>query len=294
MIEATSPAVVRSIMQRFGISCRKSLGQNFLIDANIVNKITAAAGLTESDLVVEIGPGLGALTSRIARNAGKVLAVEVDGGLLPALAEVLEGVENVEVVQGDALKINFDTMVGEKTGGKFGRGVEKYKLMANLPYYITSPLLLHLLLSRFNISLIVVMVQKEVAARLAASPGTKAYGALSLAVQYFTEPKMLFHVPRTVFLPQPDVDSVVVRLAVRPEPAVAVHNEEVFFKIIRAAFGQRRKTLLNSLAGSNLDADRETCLRVLRNADINPGRRGETLSLKEFAVLADRFVEAIG
>jgi len=280
-------------MQRFGISCRKGLGQNFLIDSNIVNKITAAAELTESDLVVEIGPGLGALTARIARSAGKVLAVEVDRGLLPALTEVLEGAENVEVVQGDALKINFDTMVEEKTGGKFGRG-EKYKLMANLPYYITSPLLLHLLLSRFNISLIVVMVQLEVAARLAASPGTKAYGALSLAVQYFTEPKMLFHVPRTVFLPQPDVDSAVVRLAVRPEPAVTVHNEEAFFKIIRAAFGQRRKTLLNSLAGSSLGADRETCLRVLRNAGIDPGRRGETLSLAEFAVLADRFMEARG
>ncbi|MFA4886122.1 MAG: 16S rRNA (adenine(1518)-N(6)/adenine(1519)-N(6))-dimethyltransferase RsmA [Desulfotomaculaceae bacterium] len=294
MFEVISPAVVRSIMQRFGISCRKSLGQNFLIDSNIINKIIAGAELTDADLVVEIGPGLGALTGRIAARAGKVLAVEVDRGLLPALAEVLEGAGDIEVVQGDALKIDFDLLAWEKTGGAFGRGAGKYKLMANLPYYITTPLLMHLLLNRFNISLIIVMVQLEVAARLAALPGTRAYGALSLAVQYFTEPKILFRVPRTVFFPQPDVDSAVVRLAVRPEPAVQVPSEEEFFKIIRASFGQRRKTLINSLSGSNLGVDKETCLRALKQSGIDPGRRGETLSLAEFAVLAGNFMELKG
>jgi len=294
LFEVISPAVVRSIMQRFGISCRKSLGQNFLVDSNIINKIIAGAELTDADLVVEIGPGLGALTGRIAARAGKVLAVEVDRGLLPALAEVLEGAGDIEVVQGDALKIDFDMLAWEKTGGKFGRGAGKYKLMANLPYYITSPLLMHLLLNRFNISLIIVMVQLEVATRLAALPGTKAYGALSLAVQYFTEPKILFRVPRTVFFPQPDVDSAVVRLAIRPEPAVQVPSEEEFFKIIRASFGQRRKTLINSLSGSNLGVDKETCLRALKQSGIDPARRGETLSLAEFAVLAGNFMELKG
>lgn len=291
MIEVHSPAAARAIMHRHGISCRKSLGQNFLMDPNIIDKITGAAGLTPDDLVVEIGPGLGALTTKIARNAGKVLAVEVDRGLLPALAETLAGVGNVEVIQGDALEVDFDKMVEEKTGGVYGRGGRKYKLLANLPYYITSPLLMHLLHGRFNLSLMVVMIQLEVAARMSASPGTKDYGALSVAVQYFAEPKLLFRVPRTVFFPSPGVDSVVVRLTVRPEPAVAVRDEEAFFKVVRASFGQRRKTLLNALAGSALGLHREACQRALENAGIDPGRRGETLSLVEFAALTESVFE---
>lgn len=288
MTEVNSPAAVRAIMNRYGISCRKSLGQNFLIDSNIINKIIGAAELTPADLVVEIGPGLGALTTRAVRSAGKVLAVEVDRGLLPVLAGILEG--DVEVIQGDALEIDFDRMVGEKTGGAFGRGGKQYKLLANLPYYITSPLLMHLLLGRFNVSLIIVMIQLEVAARLTAVPGTKEYGALSVAVQYFTEPKMLFRVPRTVFYPPPGVDSAVVRLAVRSEPAVAVRDEEAFFRVVRASFGRRRKTLLNALAGSGLGVDRGVWQSVLGNAGIDPGRRGETLTLAEFAALTDSFL----
>ncbi|TEB12227.1 16S rRNA (adenine(1518)-N(6)/adenine(1519)-N(6))-dimethyltransferase RsmA [Pelotomaculum propionicicum] len=294
MFEAISPAVVRAVMQRFGLSCRKSLGQNFLVDSNIINKIIAAAELTAADLVVEIGPGLGALTGRIAGRAGRVLAVEVDKGLLPALSEMLAGAGVIEVIEGDALKIDFDRLVWEKTGGEFGRGRGKYKLMANLPYYITSPLIMHLLMNHFNLSMIIVMVQLEVAARMTALPGTKAYGALSLAVQYFTEPKMLFRVPRTVFFPQPDVDSAVVRLSVRPSPAVRVASEEEFFKIIRASFGQRRKTLLNSLTGSNLGLDKESFLRALKKSGIDHARRGETLSLAEFAVLTGNIMELKG
>lgn len=290
MIEVASPAAVRSLMQRHGLSCRKSLGQNFLIDANIINKIIAAAELTPSDLVVEIGPGLGALTARAAGSAGKVLAVEVDRGLLKVLAETLEGAGDLAVIHGDALEIDFDRLAHEQTAGAFGRGGKSYKLLANLPYYITSPLLLHLLLKRFNISLLVVMIQLEVAARLAAAPGSKDYGSLSVVVQYYTEPKFLFRVPRTVFYPPPGVDSAVVRLATRPRPAVAVRDEAVFFKVVRASFGKRRKTLLNSLAGSGLGPDRETWQEVLEKAGIDPGRRGETLSLEEFAALADSLV----
>jgi 16S rRNA (adenine1518-N6/adenine1519-N6)-dimethyltransferase len=278
-------------MQSRGISCRKSLGQNFLIDNNIIYKIIAAAELTNSDLVVEIGPGLGALTAQIARTAGKVVAVEVDRGLIAALPELLGGVQNVELIQADALKIDFDRMIEERTGGEYGSSGKKYKLIANLPYYITSPVLMHLLLGRFNISIIVIMVQVEVAERLAASPGTKAYGALSLAVQYFTKPEILFRVPRTVFYPKPGVDSAVLRLSVRPEPAVVVHDENALFKIIRSSFGKRRKTLLNSLTNSDLGIDRETCLRALNNSGIDPGRRGETLSLAEFASLTDSILE---
>lgn len=291
MIEINSPAAVRAIMHRYGIACRKSLGQNFLLDSNIINKIIGVADLTPADLVVEIGPGLGSLTTRVARAAGRVLAVEVDRGLMPALAETLEGAGDVEVIQGDALDIDFDRMVEEKTGGDFGRGGKQYKLLANLPYYITSPLLMHLLLGRFNFSLMIVMIQLEVAARLVAVPGTKDYGALSVAVQYFAEPKMLFRVPRTVFYPSPGVDSAVVRLVVRPEPAVAVRDEGAFFRVVRAAFGLRRKTLLNSLAGSDLGIDREAWQSVLGNAGIDPGRRGETLTLKEFAALTESFLE---
>jgi len=292
LIQTTSPSAIRSIMQRHGISCRKSLGQNFLTDKNIIEKIIAAAELKDTDLVVEIGPGLGALTAQIALAAEKVIAVEVDRGLIAALAEVLEELQNVEIVQDDALKTDFDLLIGERTGGLYGKGAKKYKLMANLPYYITSPIIMHLLMARFNISMMVIMIQAEVAERLAASPGSKAYGALSLAVQYFTEPEILFRVPRTVFYPKPGVDSAVVRLSVRSEPAVTVRDETAFFKTVRAAFGKRRKTLLNALTGSIIGIDRETCLRALKNSGIDPVRRGETLSLAEFATLTESILEA--
>ena len=291
MIQMISPAAIRNIMQSHGISCRKSLGQNFLIDNNIIGKIIASAELTRSDLVVEIGPGLGALTTEIARQAGKVIAVEVDRGLITALSEVLTGQQNVELILGDAMKIDFDRLAGESTAGEYGSTGKKYKLMANLPYYITTPVLMRLLLGRFNISIIVIMIQVEVAERLAAVPGSKTYGALSLAVQYFAKPEILFRVSRTVFYPKPGVDSAVVRLVVRPAPAVVVRDENMLFNIIRAAFGKRRKTLLNSLTGSALGLDRETCLSGLEIAGIDPGRRAETLSLAEFASLTDSIIE---
>jgi len=291
LIQVASPAAVRSIMRRHNISCRKSLGQNFLVDLNIIKKILDSAELTLDDLVLEIGPGLGALTAQAAQNAGKVLAVEVDRGLLPVLAETLEGAGNVEVIEGDALKTDFDRLAGEKTGGLFGSGGKKYKLIANLPYYITSPLLMHLLMNRFNFSVAIVMVQLEVAERLAAGPGVKQYGALSVAVQYFTESKILFKVPRTVFFPAPEVDSAVVRLSQRALPAVSVRDEKTFFKLVRAAFGRRRKTLLNSLDGSGLGPDKATWLKVLQRCGIDASRRGETLALAEFACLTGAYLD---
>jgi len=251
----------------------------------MIRKIISAAGLTPECLVVEIGPGLGALTVQAAQKAGKVLAVELDRGLIAPLNEVLKGAGDVEIVPGDALETDFDALVEEKTSGIFGRDGRGYKVLGNLPYYITSPLLMHLLRGKFNIFLMIIMIQSEVAARLTAVPGTKEYGSLSVAVQYFTEPKILFRVPGSCFFPPPGVDSAVVRLAVRPAPPVAVHDEELFFKVVRAAFGRRRKTLLNSLAGSGLGGNKDFWLQVLENAGLDPRRRGETLTLAEFAVL---------
>lgn len=290
-MEVTSPVAVRDILNRYRLACRKSRGQNFLIDHNIAAKIVAAADLSPADLVVEIGPGLGALTTRAAGLAGRVLGVEIDRGFLLPLEEVLAGLQNVLVIQGDALEIDFDRLVQEQTEGVFGREGKRYKLLANLPYYITSPLLMRLLHEHYNLSLMVIMVQLEVAARLVAMPGSKDYGALSVAVQFFAEVKLLFRVPKTVFFPVPAVDSAVVRLVMRQRPAVPVQDEKTFFKVVRAAFGKRRKTLLNALATSDLGVDKELLKTVLRSCGINPDRRGETLCLAEFARLTDSLVK---
>jgi 16S rRNA (adenine1518-N6/adenine1519-N6)-dimethyltransferase len=214
-----------------------------------------------------------------------VLAVEIDRGLALVLQEVVDGAGDVEIIREDALKIDFDALVAEKTAGEFGVGGKPYKLVANLPYYITSPLLMHLLTARSNISQMVVMVQYEVGARLAAVPGTKDYGVLSVAAQYFSQVSILFRLPGTVFYPSPTVDSAVVRLTVSPlaEPAV---DEDVFFRIVRAAFAKRRKTLLNALTGSALGYNKEQWQSILKKADLDPMRRGETLSLAEFTKLA--------
>jgi len=289
--ELTSPSAVRKIIQAHGFKVRKALGQNFLMDANIIEKIVRFADLTEQDLTFEIGPGLGVLTRRLARSAGRVIAVELDQNLLPILQETLADFPNAEVVHGDALKVDFDRLAEERTAGVFGRQGKKYKLVANLPYYITTPLLMHLLTNGFNLERLVVMMQREVADRLQASPGGKDYGSLSVAVQYYTVPEIVVRVPKTVFYPAPDVDSAVVRLTKREAPPVDVTSEELFFKVVRAAFGQRRKTLLNSLTGSGLAA-RETWLEVLSKTGIDPARRGETLSLQEFADLANTFWSA--
>jgi 16S rRNA (adenine1518-N6/adenine1519-N6)-dimethyltransferase len=290
LLEVASPGAVRGLLRRYNIACRKSLGQNFLVDANIINKILQESALTRDDLVLEIGPGLGALTGEAAQKAGRVVAVEIDRGLLPVLAETLAGAGNVEVIEGDALKTDFDRLAAEQTGGVFGRDAKPYKLLGNLPYYITSPLLMHLLLNRFNFSQAIVMVQLEVAERLDAVPGNKQYGSLSVAVQYFTETKLLFKVPRTVFFPTPEVDSAVLRLTRRSRPAVEVEDEKTFFKVVRAAFGQRRKTLLNSLVGAGLGPDKGAWQKILATCGLAPSRRGETLTLAEFAALTKAYL----
>ncbi|AEG13715.1 Ribosomal RNA small subunit methyltransferase A [Desulfofundulus kuznetsovii DSM 6115] len=281
MSEQVSPGKVRAILEKHNIHLRKSLGQNFLMDGNMVRKIVKASRFLPGDVVVEIGPGAGTLTAALAGTCFHVVAIELDKRLLPVLEEVLGGLQNVTVVFKDALKVDFDRLVAEVTGAT------TYKVVANLPYYITTPLIMHLL-RQSGVTGMVLMIQLEVAERLVAGPGSKDYGAFTVAVQYYCRPEILFRVPRTVFFPQPEVDSAVVRLAKRQEPEVAVDDEDLFFTLVRGAFGQRRKTLANALAGAKIFSGwtRATWEEVLKRAGIDPRCRGETLGLKEFAALA--------
>lgn len=282
-MDPAAPGIVKEIISRHGFRIKKSLGQNFLIDGNIIKKIVETVEPGREDTVVEIGPGFGALTRPLAQRARRVIAVEIDRRLIPILKETLAGHDNVQLVEADALKTDFSRLVHDQAGDE----KVKFKVAANLPYYITTPLVMHLLEGRFAIGRIVVMVQEEVARRLTARPGTGEYGALTLAANYYARTEMVFRVPRTVFIPRPEVDSAVVRLDVLDKPAVPVNDQKTFFNLVRAAFGQRRKTLLNAVGGMECGLSREDWINVFRRADIDPGRRGETLNLEEFARLAD-------
>jgi len=264
------------ILQAFHLHASKRLGQNFLIDANIVRGIVEAAGIVSGDRVLEIGPGIGTLTQGLAEAGAAVTAVELDKKLPAVLAETLAGYEQVRIVPGDILKIDIRALMSD----------EPFKVVANLPYYITTPILMALLEQRLPVSSIVTMVQKEVAERMTARPGGKEYGSLSVAVQYYTEPAIVLDVPPRSFLPAPEVDSVVIACRVRTQPAVTVKDERLFFRLVRAAFGQRRKTLANAL--KTLGMERERLAQAMEAAAIDAGRRGETLSLTEFARLADQ------
>ncbi|WP_418791306.1 16S rRNA (adenine(1518)-N(6)/adenine(1519)-N(6))-dimethyltransferase RsmA [Phosphitispora sp. TUW77] len=280
-----SPAAVRQVLDKYEFVFQKRLGQNFLIDGNIINKIVDAASLDSEDTVLEIGAGIGALTSALAVKAGKVVTIEIDKNLQPLLEETLSAYTNIDLFWGNAVKTDFDALISEKTQGQFGKNGRPYKVVANLPYYITTPLLMHALENCFNISLIILMVQKEVADRIAAVPGTKDYGALTLGVNYYSNPQKVFKVPRKVFIPQPDVESAVIRLILRKHPPAQVINEQAFFCVVKAAFGQRRKTLLNAL--SSLGIDKNQLSIILYDLGINPERRGETLSFEEFAGISN-------
>lgn len=276
----TSPSVVRALLREHGVNVKKRFGQNFLIDQNILEKIVAAAELRVEDTVLEIGPGVGALTEALAQKAGAVVAVEIDDQLLPLLRQVLAPYENVRLIHGDALRIDWSEALGPVTS---------LKIVANLPYYITSPLIMGFLESTLPIQLMVLMVQAEVAERLAAVPGSKAYGALTVAVQYRAEVRRIAKVPRTVFYPQPNVDSAVVALRIRPYTVQAA-DEEVFSTLVRSAFAQRRKTLrkaLMPLAGE-MDFDVE---ELLQSAGIDPSLRGESLAVDSYVALANAIVE---
>jgi len=278
MNELASPSVAGKILQEHNFRCRKSMGQNFLVDGNIVDKIIASARLEKDDIVVEIGAGLGVITKAAALKSEMVVAIELDKNLLLILKETLQESGNVRIVAGNALDFDFDELVQTYTGHS-----GSYKIIANLPYHITTPLIMHLVRGKYNISYFVLMVQAEVAERIAALPGGKDYGALSVAVQYYTKVEYLFRVPGSVFIPRPEVDSAVIRLTKREKPAVEVPDEDLFFKIVRGSFGQRRKKLLNAIGSEFSYIPRDKLRNILLAAGVDPGRRGETLRPGEFA-----------
>ncbi|OKO93500.1 16S rRNA (adenine(1518)-N(6)/adenine(1519)-N(6))-dimethyltransferase RsmA [Geobacillus proteiniphilus] len=289
--DIATPGRTKEILDRYGFSFKKSLGQNFLIDANILRKIVDVADISPDTGAIEIGPGIGALTEQLARRAKKVVAFEIDGRLLPILADTLSPYDNVRIFHQDVLKADLHAVIAEELADVSDRMV-----VANLPYYVTTPIIMKLLTERLPIRGMVVMLQKEVADRLAAKPGTKDYGSLTIAVQYYTEAEVVMTVPRTVFMPQPNVDSAVIRLVKRQRPPVVVDDEGVFFQVVRASFAQRRKTLFNNLT-NNLPGgkeNKEQIERALAALGIDPRRRGETLDIAEFASLSNALAPLFG
>lgn len=279
-MELTNPAVIRALMQQHGKQFAKSLGQNFLTDAGVLDCIVEQSGIGAETDVLEIGPGIGVLTARLCRSARKVVSVELDDKLLPILADTLAEFDNVEIVHGDILKTDIGALVQERFGGK------KVQVAANLPYYITSPILMRLIEARRWISSVTVMVQKEVAQRIAASPGGKDYGVLSVAVQAYGDVELLTEVPPESFLPPPKVSSAVIRIRLSDEPRI-VANETLFFKIVKASFAQRRKTLCNSLSATMPQYDKERIRACLAECGLSETVRAERLSLEDFAKLTN-------
>ena len=277
-------SVTKAVLERHGFTFKKSFGQNFLTDTNILQKIVDTAEIDNQVNVIEIGPGIGALTEFLAERAAQVMAFEIDHRLVPILADTLRDFDNVTVVNEDILKVDLAQHIQN-----FENPDLPIKVVANLPYYITTPILMHLIESGIPFSEFVVMMQKEVADRISAQPNTKAYGSLSIAVQYYMTAKVAFIVPRTVFVPAPNVDSAILKMVRRPEPAVAVEDESFFFKISKASFTHRRKTLWNNLTGyfGKTEEVKDKLTRALDQAGLSPSVRGEALSLAEFASLAD-------
>ena len=277
-------SVTKAVLERHGFTFKKSFGQNFLTDTNILQKIVDTAEIDKQVNVIEIGPGIGALTEFLAENAAEVMAFEIDDRLVPILADTLRDFDNVTVVNQDILKVDLNQYIAE-----FKTPDLPIKVVANLPYYITTPILMHLIESKIPFQEFVVMMQKEVADRMQVGPGTKDYGALSLAVQYYAEPYIVANVPPNCFMPRPKVGSAVIRLTRHKEPPVQVENEKLMFQIIRASFNQRRKTLANGLNNSpEIHLPKEVITTAIESLGKGPSVRGEALTLQEFAVLSDR------
>ncbi|AOM84628.1 16S rRNA (adenine(1518)-N(6)/adenine(1519)-N(6))-dimethyltransferase RsmA [Salisediminibacterium beveridgei] len=288
--EIATPTRTKAILEAYGFKVKKSLGQNFLIEPNVLRNIVEAAGITGESGVIEIGPGIGALTEQSAKVAERVLAYEIDQRLLPILQDTLSDYPHVEVCHGDVLKADVHRDV-ERV---FKKG-QDLAVIANLPYYVTTPIMMKLLEEELPVRVMVMMMQKEVAERIAAVPGSKNYGSLSIAVQYYAEAETVFHVSKTVFVPQPNVDSAILRLTKRDKPPVEVIDEAYFFALIQGAFTQRRKTVLNNL--STYFKDRLTkaeTAAILHSQDIDPVRRAETISIEEFARISDAFYMKTG
>ena len=278
----SNPQKTIEMIQKYGFAFQKKFGQNFLIDAHVLEKIVKAAEITKEDYVVEIGPGIGTLTQYLAESAREVTAIEIDKALLPILKETLADYDNVSVINQDVLKADLKALAEEKNGGK------PFKVVANLPYYITTPIIMGLFENHIPLDSITVMVQKEVASRMQAGPGTKDYGALSLAVQYYAEPYIAANVPPNCFIPRPNVGSAVIRLTRFEKPPVQVDDEAFMFKIIRASFNQRRKTLINGLNNSpEVPYTKEEIAAAIEKLGTSQSIRGEALTLEQFAALAN-------
>lgn len=281
-MDLTSPRTIRSIQEKFGFTFKKGLGQNFLTSQNVLEEIVDAAEIDSG--VIEVGPGFGVLTSELAKNSDKVVTIEIDERLIDVLEYTLADYDNVKIVNADILKLDLHKLIQEEFGN------EKVSIAANLPYYITTPIITKLLEEKLPLKNIVVMVQKEVALRMAAKPSSKDYGAITVLCQYYTEPSVVTNVPASLFVPPPKVDSAVLRLKIRENPAVHVTDEKMFFRVVKAAFSQRRKTLLNCLC-SNFSFPKEEMSALLEGIGITPSRRGETLSLQEFADISDAITQ---
>ncbi|MEG1846836.1 MAG: 16S rRNA (adenine(1518)-N(6)/adenine(1519)-N(6))-dimethyltransferase RsmA [Lachnospiraceae bacterium] len=277
-----NPKNTIEILKKYHFMFRKKYGQNFLIDGNILDKIVESAQITKEDCVIEIGPGIGTMTQYLAEVAKEVIAVEIDKALIPILEDTLSAYDNVTVLNEDILKVDMNQLVQERNQGK------PIKVVANLPYYITTPIIMGLFESHVPLESITIMVQKEVADRMQVGPGTKDYGALSLAVQYYAHPHVVMQVPPTCFMPQPKVGSAVIRLDKYETPPVAVENEAFFFKIIRASFNQRRKTLMNGLQNADsLSLGKEILIEALEEMNLSLTIRGEALNLEQFAHISN-------
>ena len=274
------PSDIKAIKEMFGMKFSKSLGQNFLTSRDVLLDICGAAEVGADDLVIEIGPGIGVLTKELARDAGKVVGIEIDEALIKIMEFTLNGLNNVKIIRDNILKLDLHALIEEEKGD-----LKNIKICGNLPYYITSPILLKLIEEYKSVKSMTCMIQKEVAERVAAGPGSKAYGALSVALQYKSDVTYIRDVPKTVFMPQPKVDSAVIRLDTLETPRVEPRDEKLFMSVIRAAFGMRRKTLANSLGSTGFD--KEKIIEALERAGIDPNRRAETLSIEEFARVSD-------
>ena len=286
MEKLSNPQKTIEVLQKYNFSFQKKFGQNFLIDPHVLDKIIAAAEITKDDFVLEIGPGIGTLTQYLAEAAREVVAVEIDSSLIPILEDTLSSYDNVSVINEDVLKVDLRKLAEERNGGK------PIKVVANLPYYITTPIIMSLFESHVPLKSLTVMVQKEVALRMQAGPGTKDYGALSLAVQYYASPYLAANVPPNCFMPRPNVGSAVIRLTRFEETPVQVKDEKLLFRLIRASFNQRRKTLQNGLVNSQeLDFTKEQVAAAIATLGVSPSVRGEALTLEQFAALANALSE---
>lgn len=288
MIERiATPLRTKAIMERYGFNFKKGFGQNFLIDSNILDNIADAAGITEEDTVLEIGPGFGALTQVVAERAKKVIALEIDTKLIPILEDTLSGYDNVEIINMDVLKCDIEKLSREKNDGK------PFRVVANLPYYITTPIIMDLLEKKNAVKSMTVMVQKEVAERMQAVPKTGDYGALSIAVQFYADANIDMIVQPSCFMPRPKVASAVITLNIRENPPVNMYDRELFFKVVKCAFGQRRKTLLNTLCNQGgFGFSKDEMTEIINSAGLNEKVRGEAMSIEEFARLSDKIYEA--